>query len=152
MIIIAVLMLKTKKDATNANIRLTRDNAVKLIPRLLFFGFVVGLSAGFFGIGGGFLIVPALIFALRLPIIYAIGTSLFAVTAFGLTTSLNYHQSGLVDWSIAFQFIIGGILGGIIGTILATKLANKKALLTRLFAIILIFMAIYMVYKSYNNL
>ncbi len=152
MIFIASLMLKSKRSDHASDIILTLENAKILVPKLLAFGLLVGLAAGFFGIGGGFLIVPALIMALNLPIIYAIGTSLFSVTAFGLTTSLNYSSAGLVDWPIATQFIIGGLLGGIIGTMMATKLAEQKSTLTRIFAIILILMAVYMMYKSYINL
>lgn len=152
MLIIAVLMFKDKKSADNAEIKLTFENAKQLVPKLVGAGFVVGLAAGFFGIGGGFLIVPALIYALEIPIIYAIGSSLVAVTAFGLTTSFNYSISGLVDWAIAFQFILGGIIGGIFGAIAATKLASQKSTLNRMFAVVLILMAVYMIYRSYLNL
>lgn len=152
MIIIATIMLTDKKSKENASVKLTVDNASILLPKLFGYGFAVGLAAGFFGIGGGFLIVPALVYALELPMIYAIGSSLVAVTAFGLTTSINYSLSGYVDWSIALYFIIGGLFGGILGAMAATKLAAQKSLLTRIFAVVLIVMAIYMIYKSYLNL
>lgn len=152
MIIIAVIMLKDKKAKENADILLTFENARAILPKLLGFGLLVGLAAGFFGIGGGFLIVPALVYALELPMIYAIGSSLVAVTAFGLTTSINYSFSGLVDWPIALYFIIGGVVGGVFGAIAATKLSAQKGILTRIFAVILIGMAIYMIYRSYLNL
>lgn len=152
MMIIATIMLRDKRAKENSSILLTMDNALKLLPKLLGFGFTVGLAAGFFGIGGGFLIVPALVYALELPMIFAIGSSLVAVTAFGLTTSLNYSLSGFVDWSIAVYFIVGGLIGGIFGAIAATKLAAQKGLLTRIFAVVLIIMAIYMIYKSVGNL
>ena len=61
--------------------------------------------------GGGFLIVPGLILATGMPMINAIGTSLLAVGAFGLATALNCAASGLVDWAVATEFILGG-LGG----------------------------------------
>ncbi|MBN9244996.1 MAG: TSUP family transporter [Mesorhizobium sp.] len=75
--------------------------------------FVTGMASGFFGIGGGFLIVHAPILATGMPMINVIGSSLLAVGAFGLATALNYAASGLVDWPVAFEFIAGGILGGI---------------------------------------
>lgn len=152
MIIIAIIMLRDKKAKENAGIKLTFENMAKLLPKLLSFGFVVGLAAGFFGIGGGFLIVPALVYALELPMIYAIGSSLVAVTAFGLTTSFNYSVSGLVNWPIAGNFILGGLIGGVFGAIAATKLSKQKGLLTRIFALVLIVMAIYMIYRSAINL
>src|SRR3546814_7199914 len=54
-----------------------------------------GAFSGFFGIGGGFLIVPGIVAATGMPMINAVGTSLVAVTAFGLTTAANYAWSGL---------------------------------------------------------
>ncbi|MGL1919808.1 MAG: sulfite exporter TauE/SafE family protein [Hyphomicrobiales bacterium] len=149
MVIIATLMLSDKKAKENANVKLTFNNAKILLPKLIGFGFTVGLAAGFFGIGGGFLIVPALVYALELPMIYAIGSSLVAVTAFGLTTSINYSLSGFVDWTIALYFIIGGVVGGLFGSFAASKLAAQKGLLTKIFAVTLIIMAFYMIYKSY---
>ena len=52
--------------------------------------------------------MPGLLIATGMPLINAIGTSLFAVGAFGLATAINYAQSGLVDWKIAAEFIVGG--------------------------------------------
>jgi len=67
--------------------------------RLCGTGLGAGSLSGFFGIGGGFLVVPGLMFAGRLPIVDAIGTSLFAVGSFGLTTAVNYSIAGQVDWA-----------------------------------------------------
>ena len=49
----------------------------------------VGMLSGFFGIGGGFLIVPGLLFSTGMPMIFAVGSSLLAVGSFGLTTAVN---------------------------------------------------------------
>ena len=57
---------------------------------------MTGAFSGFFGIGGGFLIVPGLIFAAGLPIINAVGSSLLVVTASGATAALNYAASGFM--------------------------------------------------------
>ena len=77
----------------------------RLLPWLIGVGFAVGALSGFFGIGGGFLIVPGLIGATAMPLINAIGSSLVAVSAFGLTTAASYAWSGLVDWPLAGLFI-----------------------------------------------
>lgn len=58
-------------------------------------------------IGGGFLVVPGIVAATGMPLIYAIGSSLLSVTAFGLTTADNYAMSGLVDWPLVAFFIAG---------------------------------------------
>ena len=84
--------------------------------RLTAIGLVVGAVSGFFGIGGGFLIVPGLMLATGMPILNAIGSSLFSVGRFGLTTAINYALSGLIEWAIALLFIAGGVAGGYGGT------------------------------------
>ena len=119
-----------------------------MICRVAAIAFCVGLLAGFFGIGGGFLIVPALILATDMPIINAIGSSLLAVAAFGLVTALNYSFSGLVDWPVAAEFIGGGIIGGWIGTRLACGLAAQRNTLNRVFAGVIFAVAFYIIWHS----
>ncbi len=109
---------------------------------------LTGLCSGFFGIGGGFLIVPGLLLATRMPVINAVGTSLLAVGTFGLTTAINYTLSGLVDWHIAGYFIAGGMGGGILGTIASTRLAGQKGALTRVFRWIIFAASLYILWKS----
>ncbi len=104
---------------------------------------------GFFGIGGGFLIVPGLMGAARMPMIMAIGSSLVAVTAFGVTTAISYALSGLVDWRIALLFVTGGVAGGIGGTWLAQRLSGHKSLLSRVFASIVAIVGVYVVARGY---
>src|SRR4029079_5043540 len=123
MIVIGLLMLRPRRSGDDAQVRLNRSSAAKLLPMLIGSGLVVGSLSGFFGIGGGFLIVPGLIGATAMPLIDAIGSSLLAVTAFGLTTAASYAWSGLVDWPLAGLFIAGGALGGFIGTKLAHRMA-----------------------------
>lgn len=113
---------------------------------------VAGAASGFFGIGGGFLIVPGLMFATGMPMINAVGSSLFAVGTFGLATAVNYAVSGLIDWRIAAEFIAGGVFGGIGGMLLATKLARRRNTLNRLFAAIVMVVAGYVLYKSGSSL
>ncbi len=112
--------------------------------------FVAGMASGFFGIGGGFLIVPGLMAAARMPMITAIGSSLVAVTAFGITTAVSYALSGLVDWHIAALFVAGGVAGGVGGTLLAHRLATHKTMLTRVFAGIVAVVGLYVVWRGYG--
>jgi uncharacterized membrane protein YfcA len=109
---------------------------------------VTGMASGFFGIGGGFLIVPALVLATGMPMINAIGSSLLAVGTFGLATALNYARSGLVDWGIAAQFIAGGVAGGILGMMLATRLSTGKATLNRIFSALILTVAAYVIVRN----
>ncbi|MFT4502876.1 sulfite exporter TauE/SafE family protein [Caballeronia sp. 15711] len=119
-------------------------------PRLCGTGLGAGSLSGFFGIGGGFLVVPGLMFAGRMQIVDAIGTSLFAVGSFGLTTAINYSLSGQVDWLVAAEFIGGGVVGGLLGTQAACRLARKRGALNRVFAAMIISVATYMLYHSWQ--
>ena len=116
-------------------------------PKLGAYGLGTGAFSGFFGIGGGFLIVPGLIAATDMAMINAVGTSLVAVTSFGLTTAFNYALSGLVDWALAGVFIAGGLLGSLAGTRAAKKLSSSGQLVF-VFAILIFVVAAYMLYKS----
>ena len=122
MIVVGVLMVRGRGREGDPGAECNRENA----PKVLGFGGVTGAFSGFFGIGGGFLIVPGLIASTGMPILNAIGSSLVAVTAFGLTTALNYAFSGLVDWPLAFVFVGGGIAGGVLGAFVARWLAGQQ--------------------------
>lgn len=143
MIVVGVIMLRRRGKAGDGNVRLSRENAVKLGG----FGLGTGAFSGFFGIGGGFLIVPGLIAATDMAMINAVGTSLVAVTSFGLTTAFNYALSGLVDWALAGVFIIGGFAGSMAGARAAKKL-SAAGKLTTVFATLIFVVAAYMLYKS----
>jgi uncharacterized membrane protein YfcA len=108
----------------------------------------VGMLSGFFGIGGGFLIVPGLLFSTGMPMILAVGSSLLAVGSFGLTTAVNYGWSGLVDWQVAAEYIAGGVVGGLIGMRLCNHLAPRKAALNKVFAGLVFVVAAYMLYRN----
>ena len=147
MLVVGALMLRGRGNAGLAGAACNRENA----PKVLGFGLGTGLFSGFFGIGGGFLIVPGLVGSTNMPILNAVGTSLVAVTAFGLTTSFNYALSGLVDWNLAFIFIAGGILGSVFGTKIAKRLAGKTGRLTTIFAMLIFVVAGYMLFRSLPN-
>ena len=144
MIVVGVLMFRSRRQSGDPGAECNRQNA----PKVLGFGGVTGAFSGFFGIGGGFLIVPGLIASTGMPILNAIGSSLVAVTAFGLTTAFNYAVSGLVDWPLALIFVGGGIVGGVLGTFVARWLAGRKGALNLAFAGLIFVVALYMLYKS----
>ena len=100
------------------------------------------------GIGGGFLIAPALILGTGMPTIAAVGSALVSVGTFGMTTAVNYSLSGLVDWPVALLFILGGIGGGWIGARLAKRLSSQRNTLTRVMGCMLVVMAAYILYRS----
>lgn len=144
MVVVGVLMLRGRRGDGDPDVTLTRGNA----PKLLGTGTATGILSGFFGIGGGFLIVPSLMYATRMPIFYAVGSSLVGVTAFGLTTAANYALSGWVDWPLAGVFLAGGIAGGVLGAGLAKTLSGHKGALNAVFATLIFVVAAYMLYRS----
>lgn len=138
MIVIGALTLKKRGGSGDPAIRLTPTTARLLMPKLVGTGFAVGTLAGFFGIGGGFLIVPGLMLATGMPLIYAIGTSLVAVVAFGAATAASYALSGLVDWRLAGLFIAGGLLGGLAGIATGKMIGTQDRALRSIFGTIVI--------------
>lgn len=144
MLVIAVLMLRTRSREGMPDVRISRDN----MPAILGLGLATGVLSGFFGIGGGFLIVPALMLSTGMPIINAVSSSLVAVTAFGLSTAASYAWSGLISWELAGLFIAGGLAGGLIGTGLARSLSVQRGALNVVFASVIIVVALYMLTRN----
>ena len=144
MLVIAALMLKTRSRIGLPDAKMNWSN----MPAILGLGLATGTLSGFFGIGGGFLIVPALMLATGMSIMNAVSSSLVAVTAFGLTTAASYAWSGLISWGLAGLFVAGGISGGLIGTRLARLLADRRGALNVLFAAVIVAVALYMLLRS----
>lgn len=143
MFVVGALMLRPRLPASHLRPFSMQTAAATALAAL-----GAGLASGFFGIGGGFLIVPALIFATGMPTINAIGSSLLAVGTFGLATALNYAAAGLVDWRIAAEFVAGGTGGGMLGMVLATRLSGQRQTLSRIFALVVFSVAGYLIFRS----
>jgi uncharacterized membrane protein YfcA len=144
MLVIAALMLKTRARAGLPDVRMDWSN----LPAIVGLGLATGTLSGFFGIGGGFLIVPALMLATGMSIMNAVSSSLVAVTAFGLTTAASYAWSGLISWELAGVFVAGGIAGGLLGTRCARLLAAQRGALNIAFAAVIIAAALYMLARN----
>lgn len=143
MLVIAVKMLRTKQsDQTDEKV-----HGIKFL-RTIATGATTGVVSGFFGIGGGFLIVPGLMYATSMSMIDAIGSSLFSVGTFGLTTAISYSISGMIDWWVFILYVLGGIVGGVLGTMLSSRLGQNKRTLQVVFSSIIMIVAIYMLYDN----
>lgn len=143
MLFVAALMFRSRGREGDPAVVLNRGNA----PKLLASGTATGLLSGFFGVGGGFLVVPGLIASTGMPILFAVGSSLVAVTAFGLVTALSYATSGLIDWPVAATFIGGGALGSLLGTRMSRRLAERRGVLNIVLACLIVVVALYMLYR-----
>lgn len=148
MLVVGVNMLVRRGSDGDPGVLLTRLNAGRMAPRLVVIGFAVGALSGFFGIGGGFLIVPGLMLATGMPLLNAVGTSLVAVFSFGAATAANYAVSGLVDWPIAALFVAGGAVGGLAGAWLGKLLSGSRDALRLVFAGVVIAAAFYVLWQS----
>ena len=159
MVVVGVMMLRGRKNVGNPGAECNREKA----PKVLGYGLGTGLFSGFFGIGGGFLIVPGLIGSTGMPILNAVGTSLIAVTAFGLTTAAigrcqptlrvdgatelaAPYEERLVQQAALFEISDEGG-GGLIGTRIARRLGTGGTL-TTVFAALIFVVAAYMLWKS----
>ena len=87
----------------------------------------VGLLTGFLGVGGGFLVVPALVLALGLPMATAAGTSLVVITVTSTAALLLRLHAGLApDWSPVLALAAASVVGGVLGTRIARRVDNTR--------------------------
>jgi uncharacterized protein len=148
MIAIGASIARKPAEVGNAEVRLDWQSAPRLLPWIAPTALAVGFMAGFFGIGGGFLIVPGLVFSTGMPLLNAVGSSLMSVTAFGTTTAGNYALSGLVDWGLAALLLLGGIAGGVVGVRVSRRLAARQPALSYAFAGIVVVVGLYVVWRG----
>jgi uncharacterized membrane protein YfcA len=99
---------------------------ISVIPPLVI-GFSVGLLTAVMGVGGGFIMVPAMIYLLRMPTSVVVGTSLFQIVAVtGLTTILHALENQSVDIVLALLLLLGGAVGAQYGVRAGLKLEGEK--------------------------
>lgn len=144
MALVALSMMLPKASKGDPDVRLNNRLALKLAPA----GLVTGLAAGFFGIGGGFLIVPGLMAATGMTLANAAASSLVSVALFGVATSASYAASGLVDWPIFVALVAGGGLGGLLGAPAARLMSARAGMARRLFALMVLATAGYVAWRA----
>jgi uncharacterized membrane protein YfcA len=96
-------------------------------------GLGTGFLSGMFGIGGGFLIVPALVLVTRMGVHRAVATSLLIIAAIGSSGALSALLHGEIVWRVLLPFATGGALAMVAGRLLAERLAGPR--LQKIFAI-----------------
>ena len=99
----------------------------------LLLGACTGLLAGMFGIGGGSILVPSLIFIFynmgfenSMIVLMAIGTSLASIFFSAISSALSHHNKSSVEWSLVMPLSVGMILGAVIGAGYAATLSNDN--------------------------
>ena len=136
-------MLLPKKNAGDPAVHLTPPMVLKLAP----VGLATGLAAGFFGIGGGFLIAPGLMASTGMTLANAGASSLVSVALFGTATSASYAASGQVVWPLFGALVAGGAAGTLAAMPLAKRLEGQAKLARSSFALLVIAVALYILAK-----
>jgi uncharacterized membrane protein YfcA len=118
-----------------ASVRMIKPLKLKIVTnaenlnyyKIVIMGILIGLVSGFVGAGGGFLIVPILLFFTKTPMKMAVGTSLYIVAAqslIGFTGDVLSNQ--LIDWKLLELFTLASIIGIFIGNFISKKVADEK--------------------------
>ncbi len=111
--------------------------------KLISIGMGAGIISGLFASGGGLILVPALIYFLKMEDKKARGTAIACILPMVLTSSIFYYQDNYINWKVAFFCAIGGIIGGIVGAKLLKKVPTKY---------VRIAFVIFLLYVSIRNL
>ena len=120
------------------------------VAKVVVAGTVVGFMTGFFGVGGGFIIVPALVLALGFEMPIAVGTSLLVIAVnCGVSLTSRLATTG-VDWRVALPFTAAGLLGALAGNHLSSR--TWAPTLLRWFAVLLVAVATYTLARSAASL
>ncbi|EEF63458.1 sulfite exporter TauE/SafE family protein [Pedosphaera parvula] len=109
-------------------------------------GMGVGIMTGFLGVGGGFLIVPALMHFGRIPLKQAVGTSLVIIALNSLAGLVGHLGHGSVDWRLTGIFSLLALIGMFAGVQLSRKVSKEK--LSRWFAWVVIAVAIFVLIRN----
>ena len=118
----------------------------KIISYILL-GLFAGTVSGIVGIGGGVIIVPALIFLFGFSQHIAQGTTLaLLVPPIGLLAAYTYYKSGYVDFNVAIFVCVGFLIGGLLGAKISINLSNT--ILQKVFGSFIIVIGLYMVFKN----
>jgi uncharacterized protein len=145
MLVAAVMMLRQQSGA------LGKTKGAYPAWRIVVDGFVVGVLTGIVGVGGGFLIVPALVLFVGLPMHQAIGTSLTIIAVKSLAGFYKYldvlEQANLtVHWRLILIFSAIGIAGSFVGGKMGEYISQQR--LKRIFAVFLIVMGLYILGRN----
>ncbi len=149
--VFAAVMLLASGLMFRTPARFQKDHGERHVWKLGFDGVIVGILTGFVGVGGGFLIVPALAVLGGLPMHRAVGTSLMIIALKSASGFVKYlgvlSELGLsIDWSIIGLFLVFGIVGTFVGRAIGTRV--PQLVLKKAFAVFLIPVAIFILWEN----
>ena len=134
------MALSSKKNTAAVNaLNIHRPSAIKTVTG----GAAAGALSGFFGVSGGFIIVPLLTMIFAMPYRKAVSTSLAAIFLISTTAVTGAYLNGIsLDWSLFVLFVMGGLVGMLAGTALMNFIPERTAKI--IFAAIIATLAVYM--------
>ncbi|CCF85681.1 conserved membrane hypothetical protein [Nitrolancea hollandica Lb] len=140
----AVLMLRNKQPAPAQSPE--SANSANQIGLVAASGIAVGILTGLVGVGGGFLIVPALVLFAKLPMKQAVGTSLVVIAMTAASGFVGYLGHVAIDWGMLVAFTLVAILATVAGTFLVRYISPYA--LRRSFAVLLLVMSVVILYQN----
>ena len=148
MVVAALAMLGGAADPPQHEDAATRQRSSR--PAVVATALVVGLLTGFFGVGGGFVVVPTLVLVLRLPIQLAVGTSLLIVAFNSATSLIARVATADFDWGVIVPFTIAAVAATFVGKRVADRISAGR--LKQAFAVLLLLVAAYTAWQSATGL
>ena len=143
MLVATYAMLRRKGEGNGAEID---PRGWELSLRVVSAGVGVGFLTGFFGVGGGFVIVPALVLLLGFDMPVAVGTSLIVIALTSASALAAHLSSGNIDWPVAAAFTAAAVAGALTGSRLGERLSSAR--LTQLFAALIFAVALFLIAKN----
>jgi uncharacterized membrane protein YfcA len=123
---------------------------IQTILLLVAIGITAGVMSGFVGIGGGVIMVPAMVYLLGMNQHMAQGTSLLLMLPpIGILAVMNYYRADQVNWSYGIIIAIAFVIGGYFGSRLALKLS--PGLVKLIFGVLMLYISFKMIYSGYNS-
>lgn len=123
---------------------------VQTVVILSLIGIFAGAMSGFIGVGGGVIIVPALVYFLGLNQHTAQGTSLLLMLPpIGILAVMNYYKAGQINWGYGVVIALTFIIGAYFGSKLSLKLSAN--LVKFIFGVFMLYVSVKMIYSSYTS-
>lgn len=142
MLVAAGAMLRKRASRQGAPAAKSCENAWRERPGMVVaVGLGVGILTGLFGVGGGFILVPAWTLAMGCPVQVSVGASLFVIVLNSIGAFISHLGTGSIDLGVALPFMIAAIAGAVIGERLADRIAGER--LSRWFAYLVVGVALF---------
>ncbi len=146
MLVFSILMILASFSMIQKRKIIEKESTEVNHNSLLIKGVFVGVLTGFVGVGGGFLIIPALLFTAKLPMKNAVATSLIIIVFNSLIGFLGSITTTKIEWNFLLLFTVFAVIGIFIGMYLSKKIANEK--LKPLFGWFVLLTGIYIIIKE----